>query len=344
MSLANAIILIKEFDMAKTNDKPRYSRMSDIIELIIFMQSKIQGVTINDIEKKFGVSRRTAERMRDSILDIFPQVDKLEIDDKFAHWGFTGGYLSELINFSADEIALLEALKEVNKEQNHKNNAELLDNISTKIKALSRKSLGKLENELEILLHAQGYAVKQAPQNIINLNYLSIIKDAIKNSKKISTEYNGKQRLLSPYGLIYGEKIYLIAKQDEKGPDAFNYLLYKFSKLELSDIDFDKGDFDLKKYSQKAFGVYQGEISEVKLKFSSEVKDEVLNYNFHPTQKIKEQEDGSILVSFKASGEYEICWHIFKWGKTVEILAPKKLKEAYLKMLNEALAVNSIKT
>lgn len=321
-------------------DKPRYSRTSDIIELIIFMQSKPQGITITDIMEKYNVSRRTAERMRDSILCICPQVDEMETFDKLKRWGFTSGCLSELINFTADEMALLETLKGAQSKQNLETNAEVLDSVLNKIKAFSRKSLNKIEDELEILLQAQGYAIKQVPRNKFDLNYLITIKEAIKSSKKVSVEYKGKKRLLCPFGLIYGEKIYLVAMQNEKGPDAYNYLLHKFEKLELTNIDFNKGDFDLKVYSQKAFGVYQGEISDVKLKFSPEVKEEVINYNFHPTQKIKEQEDGSVLVSFKASGEYEICWHLFKWGKTVQVLAPKKIKEEYLRMLNEAITAN----
>ncbi len=60
------------------DNKPRYSRISDIIELIIFMQSKMCGVTLTDIQKYFNISRRTAERMRDSLLNILPQIDEIE--------------------------------------------------------------------------------------------------------------------------------------------------------------------------------------------------------------------------------------------------------------------------
>ena len=51
-------------------DKPRYSRVSDILDLAIFMSSKIQGVTISEIAERYNVSRRTAERMRDSLTCI----------------------------------------------------------------------------------------------------------------------------------------------------------------------------------------------------------------------------------------------------------------------------------
>ena len=68
-------------------DKPRYSRVSDILDLAIFMSSKIQGVTLNEISARYNVSRRTAERMRDSLTCIFPQVDEIETDDAQKHTG-----------------------------------------------------------------------------------------------------------------------------------------------------------------------------------------------------------------------------------------------------------------
>ena len=44
-------------------------------------------------------------------------------------------------------------------------------------------------------------------------------------------------------------------------------------------------------------------------------------------------EDGSVTVKFKASGEYEIMWHLFRWGCDVKILAPTSLKKKYIELL-----------
>ena len=45
----------------------------------------------------------------------------------------------------------------------------------------------------------------------------------------------------------------------------------------------------------------------------------------------------NLIVNFKASGDREIIWHVFKWGKYCEILAPKKLREVYKNYLKENL-------
>ena len=314
-------------------DKPRYSRITDIVHLIMLMLSKYNGITLKDIQEEFNVSRRTAERMRDSILYALPQVEELEADSKIKHWGFTNYTMNELASLQANDIALLEKIKSNCDEVS----AQDLDLVIEKIKVGNRKRLTTLENDIEFILHSEGCAIKQAPNYKINLNTVLTIREAIKNQIKISAKYNNKDKVLSPLGLIYGEKIHLIAREDAKGTKEYNYLLHKLENVKLTVERFDAKGFDIKEFAKKSFGVYQGEIFDVKLKFAPEVSEDVLNYEFHPTQKVKLQNDGSVEVSFKASGSKHIIWHLFKWGNSVEILSPKSLKQEYKEYLEEVL-------
>ena len=67
------------------------------------------------------------------------------------------------------------------------------------------------------------------------------------------------------------------------------------------------------------------------------VQEAIHNYNLHPTQKQKVNPDGTTIVTFEAGGRYEICWHLFRWGKDVKILEPQELKDTYKKLLDDAL-------
>ena len=129
-------------------DKPRYSRNSDIIELAIAMASRPQGVTIKDIQAEYGVSRRTAERMRDSLINVFPQIEELEIDDPInaKHWGFTNHALLPLISFSPKEIANIEQYER--RTTNKEVKSELKATID-KIKLLSQKRNRTIEENIE---------------------------------------------------------------------------------------------------------------------------------------------------------------------------------------------------
>ncbi len=315
-------------------EKPRYSRVSDILDLAVFMSSKIQGVTISEIAERYNVSRRTAERMRDSLTCIFPSIDEIETSDNQKHWGFTNYSISNLITFSPKEIVNLEQL------QRRTTNKELqkeLGKTVEKIKSLAKKNLNSIEDNIELFMETEGYAVRQMPQYKISLEVVGLIREALQKSKMVSGIYHEKKRLIEPLGLIYGEKIYLIAKEKGKGEGIYTYLLHKFGNLELTDKSFDKGDFNLQEYSKQSFGVYQGEILNVELLFDKSLAQDASQYNFHPTQSGKLNDDGTYTVKFKASGSKEIMWHIFKWGAGCKLVKPAGLKKEYKKYLLDVL-------
>ena len=315
------------------DDKPRYSRVTDVIELIILMQSKVAGVSLNDIQEEFDVSRRTAERMRDSVLNLLPQVGEIPTDSRVKRWGFINYSMNELVSFSKDEIATLEKLKQNCDKISKKD----LSTITNKIKTLNQKKLNTLEHEIEFILNCEGYAVKQSPNYKIDLDSISTIREAIRGSFKLSGKYNDKDKILSPLGLLFGEKIYLVAIEDNKGGEPFTYLLHRFQNLKLTNKKFDSNGFDLREFAKKSFGVFQGEIYNVKLNFDATAAEDASNYNFHPTQKGKWEKDGSYTVTFKASGDKHIIWNLFKWGDTVKIIAPKELKKKYKEYLQKVL-------
>ena len=316
------------------SDKPRYSRISDILDLAIFMSSKIQGVTISEIAERYNVSRRTAERMRDSLTCIFPSVDEIETDDNQKHWGFINYSISNLISFKPKEIANIEQLQ---RRTTNKEMKEELGKTIEKLKSLNKKHSLPLENNIELYMQTEGYAVRQMPQYKISLEALEIIREAVQHSKIVTGIYHNKERLIEPLGMIYGEKIYLVAREKTKGDGIYNYLLHKFENLKLTDKTFDKGNFDLQEYTNLSFGVYHGEILEVELLFSQELAQEASQFNFHPTQSGRWNNDRTYTVNFKASGSKEIIWHVFKWGGGCKIVAPKLLQDEYREYLKENL-------
>lgn len=317
-------------------DKPRYSRNSDILELAFAMASRPQGVTIKDIETEYGVSRRTAERMRDSLINIFPQIEELDIEEQYnaKHWGFTNHAILPLVYFTPKEIVNIEQYER--RTTNKEVKSELKSTID-KIKLLSKKRSRSVEENIELFMQTEGYAVRQMPQYKMNYEHLNVVREGLRDSKIITAKYHDKPRKLEPLGLIYGEKVYLVAREKAKGDGIYNYLLHKFEEMKLSDETFDKGDFNLQEYSNRSFGIYQGELLSVKLLFNKELSEEASKYNFHPTQKGKWNEDGTYTVTFKASGSREIIWHVFKWGSGCKILAPRSLRDEYIKYLKDNL-------
>ena len=61
---------------------------------------------------------------------------------------------------------------------------------------------------------------------------------------------------------------------------------------------------------------------DIVLEFDKSVANDVLNYHFHPTQKIKQLENENVQVEFTSGGTYAICQELFKWGCSVKIQKP----------------------
>lgn len=77
-----------------------YEKTYDLLDLAIWMQSTREGVSLNEIAEKFGVSRRTAERMRDMIVNKFPQTEEIISENNVKRWYIPQGTLKDFIQFS----------------------------------------------------------------------------------------------------------------------------------------------------------------------------------------------------------------------------------------------------
>ena len=317
-------------------DQARYPKLGKILNLIIKMQSRLSGITLNDIQKELEVSRRSAERLRDVLIWEIPNIVELESSGREKHWGFSRpSHLREIINFDKNEIAQLESIKNRLTQDNEK---DLLESVITKLRALSKKDTAQIDDAIEILLKTEGSAVTQKPSYKIDVKLLDTIRQAIKGDLRIKCKYDGRDKILSPYGIVYGANVFLIAVEgDHENP--YVYRLHRITKVELTDQTFDKGDFNIREYANRSFGVYQNEIIKVELLFSADVAEDVLNFNFHPTQKAKQNEDGTVTVKFRASGNLQILWHLFTWGESVQIISPKNLRKEYIQMLEGVLDV-----
>ena len=86
-------------------------------------------------------------------------------------------------------------------------------------------------------------------------------------------------------------------------------------------------DFDLDAYAARSFGAYQEEPYDVVLRFIPEMADEVAAFQFHPTQTMTREPDGSTIVRFRGGGLREMVWHLFTWGEAVRIIAPEELRD-----------------
>ena len=114
----------------------RLNKTEDIIKLAMLFQNSYCGLCIDDIKDTFECSRRSAERMKSVLFDLFTdKIEEVPSNDKKKRWRFIKGTMNTLISFTADDFANLEYLKGLsNDESRQKGLNELISKIKDLLK------------------------------------------------------------------------------------------------------------------------------------------------------------------------------------------------------------------
>lgn len=220
-----------------------YGKTYDLLDLAIWMQSTREGVSLNDIAEKYHVSRRTAERMRDMIITRFPQAEEIICENNQKRWYIPQGTLKDLINFSAEELSVLETAKELFGNKQMVEKSLVLDKVIAKIKASIKPDIiRKIEPDTEALLEAEGFICRPGPRPVIDEKIIATIRQAILECHQIKIKYYNKNsgkistNILNPYGFLYGERNhYLVAHHADGyfGNEVHNFILSNIREVEI---------------------------------------------------------------------------------------------------------------
>ncbi len=323
----------------------RLTSPENLLRLSVQMQANAEGISIQEICEDYNVSRRTAERMRDAILRVFPQVEEL-VEGRQKRWRMPPQTTSKLNTPSLEELIALNRGAATAEAQGDLHTASSLLSLSEKLRAnLGRKAQLKMEPDLEGLIEADYVAVRPGPREAIPDKTIQLLRTAILTQQKISAYYDikcmgfiqkhhearSRNVEVGPLGFIMGNgTLHLVAISKNEHQSIKRYEISKLRDLKLLEIPFERPEnFDLEKFSSGAFEIFRSLLRPVEWRFTPAVADIAANYQFHKDQKMIRNEDGSLTVSFITSGVKEMAWHLFRWGDQVEIISSRQLKEEY---------------
>jgi predicted DNA-binding transcriptional regulator YafY len=134
------------------------------------------------------------------------------------------------------------------------------------------------------------------------------------------------ERMVSPYKLWFFDGTFYLIGYCHLRKEIRTFALDRIQAIEASELAFRPSkDLDIDGFMRASFGVFQGEKTVVRIHFSKAIAGYVREKNWHATQKIQSQADGSIIYSAEVAGTQEIKYWILKWGAQAKVLAPQHL-------------------
>ncbi|QDU58532.1 hypothetical protein Pan181_47700 [Aeoliella mucimassa] len=204
----------------------------------------------------------------------------------------------------------------------------------------ARKLSGSLPRKTRDQLHEVADAVTIVPQGVANLNgkrkLFGELLEARRQRRVLRMEYASLTEWetistkLRPYQLMYCRHSWYVVGRSSIHREVRTFKLARITELEILDEEYrlPRG-FSLKRYLKNAWRIVPegNKDLQVVIRFSPLVATNVAEVEWHPTQQLALQPDGSLLFEATVSGLNEISWWILGYADQAEVLRPARLRK-----------------
>jgi predicted DNA-binding transcriptional regulator YafY len=207
---------------------------------------------------------------------------------------------------------------------------DALESLFAKIKSLLPAEM------LQHLHRAQeGLAVAVAPAkpHAAYREMIELVSQAIVQRRHVNMVYRAihgrtdTQRKVAPYRLLFFEGCFYILGYCGLRQDIRVFALDRIRQLDLSEEAFTPPEgLNIDEFIQSSFGVFQGPLSHVTIRFAKDIAGYIMERIWHPSQKLTKRRDGSLIFEADVAGTEEIKHWVLKWGAKAEVLAPHVLR------------------
>lgn len=323
----------------------RHEKAAKVLEMARLLAGTAEGMSLDELAERLDIERRTAERMRDAVRQVFPQMEVLD-DPPNRRFRIPSGLDGLYQTPTAEELAALRrAADQYAAEQAHGSAAALRGLERKVLSAVRAGARRRLAPDVEALVEAEALAIHPGPRPFEDEAVLAVVREAILMGRALGFTYvggasPGRWREVVPYGLLFGRSNYLVAREGVDG-EPRNWRLDRMrSPQVLARVESRPADFSLQAYADESFGIYRDAVEDVELLITPAGADDALGWRFHAGQSVEPLEGGWVRVRFRAAGMRELAWHLFTWGDKVRVVAPESLRRMLVDELRSALAVH----
>lgn len=305
------------------------------LKLMLLLQQPGRKLTVGEIAKKFGVSRRTIFRDFNALQEINVPVTW----DRYSGYGVMEGYKVPPLMFTAKELATIMVGLNFVKSQVDKQLVEDANGVELKIKNVLPDELKELMNSLESRTVVDPFKKYGMIKKEGGDWYL--LSSAIAQQKRVEFRYLAKSgeekvRKVDPYILVFYEDHWnMIGKSHLRG-EIRNFILDRMSEIRILDEKArHDGEIDVEGLIFRSNERDQKVIVRIEKSFLERFRANLPAKIF----KKKEEKSKKIRIEFFFDNLDFINEWLLQFGTSVTIEAPDELvgkrKELLRKMIGE---------
>lgn len=307
-------------------------RLLKIISLIELRQ----GASLKCLAEECDVSERTIYR---DIATLSMGGMPIYFDNTTHRYRFTEKVFLKPLTFALDEAAaLLQCTQAFVKEAIPLSQSlqRAQEKILACLPADRQRKVDEMRNVIDIKVTNYPYRVCT--------DTFSCIEQAVHEKRRLKVKYYTKstedltERFLDPYIITFrGKAWYLVAYCHLRCAVK----LFRIDRVKeisiLPDTFAVPRNFSAAAYFDGSWFIEQGEPMKVKLRFLPEAAKWIRDGQYHQSQRIIEEDGGSLVFEVTVNGSREITKWILSFGPDVEVLEPDTLRQEVAALIKEAL-------
>lgn len=307
----------------------RVAKTERLIKIWLLLSTNPLGYTIKDLAGRFGVNIRTIYR---DMAALGTDLNVSVYDDK-GLWRISESHMLPPIRFTLPEALniFLAARLMLRYSQRYDPN---VDATFTKLGSVLPAALARQVRKTMDWM-------QELPKNEKRLPVLSTVAEAWVAQRRLRIRYRSllaeeaRERVIEPYYI------------EPAAPEHDSYLIgychlrkqirtFKMGRIERAELTSETytipSDFDANKFFSSSWRVIAGgEVKTVRLRIvDPEIVRIMEETAWHPSQVLKMQKDGSMMLTLKVSNTVDFHSWILGWGEKIEVLEPQELREEIL--------------
>lgn len=299
------------------------SKFSNLLSMIILLRSKGK-VKVRELAEELEVDERMIRKYREDLEMAGVNIESIS--------GANGGYILKgydyllKLDLDKDELFAMQLANEQLK------NIEFIyykefQSLYNKICAIEKSVKRETEMADYMIQDVKTMDLIGEKKKSLILNKSIIFRNKVR-IVYFSLSAGEKERIIHPYALITYKGAFYVAAYCESRKEVLEFKLSRIKELELLEEKFEKNkDFSLKDYMKNSIGLYKDETLKIKLKIDKPMSYIVSEKIWVENQKIKWNEDESIIFEAEMQGKTDIIAWVLSMGSKVKVIEPTGLAE-----------------
>lgn len=320
----------------------RYSQAARLHDVIRLIESR-HGITIDELAEECGVNRRTIHRDLNAIADAGYPLTAARSGDRKQYRFVTGFKDVPPVRFTLQELLTLYFLRSqleiLQGTPFYDDLATIFRKINSVLPPRYAAHLERLSRiTLPLLQGRRDYT--RAAALLEDLRTALLFQQRITLRYKIPSRDSAESYSVDPYSFIFAKGgLYLLGFAHNR------QAVRTFAVERILEVAIDRQrfelpeDFEPETLFRNAFGIVEEEPLPVRVRFSAAVAHAIEERQWHPTQTLIRNADGSLEIAFSAGGELEIVSWVLSYGAHAELLEPPPLRAALEKSVAAMAAI-----